>query len=89
MTDREKVIKGLYEAVVAINDHVPVEYVGYAEAACLDAITLLREQTQVVRCTGCKYWYRDSGLTARRCEKHGIITKQFDFCSYGEKVQNA
>ena len=47
MLDREKVIKGLQEAVVVINDHVPVQYVGYTEAACLDAITLLRKQEPV------------------------------------------
>jgi hypothetical protein len=60
MTDREKVIKGLYEAVRVINDHVPVRYVGYAEQACWDALTLLREQKQNPDCehaewdgTGC------------------------------------
>lgn len=47
MTDREKVIKGLYEAIEVIETHVPVRYIGYAEQACYDAIALLKEQEAV------------------------------------------
>lgn len=39
---------------------------------------------QITRCTACKYWDANSGLTARKCNKWGAITKQFDYCSYGE-----
>lgn len=38
----------------------------------------------LIRCCECKYWDKDSGLTARECDKWGAYTKQFDYCSYGE-----
>ena len=43
----------------------------------------------VVRCTGCKHWDNNSGLTARKCDKWNAYTKQFDFCSYAEGKTNA
>lgn len=77
------------EAIKVLEANYPTPNYSELREAVDMALALLREQTQVVRCTECKYWYRDSGLTARRCEKHGIITKQFDFCSYGEVVRDA
>ena len=47
MPDREKVKKGLYEAINVIQDHVPVRYIGYAVQACWDALALLKEQESV------------------------------------------
>lgn len=38
----------------------------------------------IIRCTACKRWDSNSGLTARKCDKWGAYTKQFDYCSYGE-----
>ena len=43
----DKVIKGLHEAAEVIKTHVPVRYIGYAEQACHDALTLLQEQEPV------------------------------------------
>ena len=39
----------------------------------------------IVSCLNCIYLDHDSGLTARKCKKHNIITKQSDFCSYGKE----
>jgi hypothetical protein len=47
------------------------------------AIKLLKKQPDIVRCKDCKYWGKENGLTARKCSQQGIITGQFDFCSYG------
>ena len=48
MTDREKVIKGLGEALTLLAEYVPCEgYLGYAPGACLDAIELLKAQEPV------------------------------------------
>lgn len=45
MIDREKVIKGLGEALVLLAEYVPGErYLGYAPGACLDAIEMLKAQ---------------------------------------------
>lgn len=43
----------------------------------------------VVRCTACRNWNRESGLTARMCSHWGKFTKQFDYCSYGEEQNEA
>lgn len=48
------------------------------------AKTPTNDAVPVVRCTACKHWDQCSGLTARKCDKWGGITKQFDYCSYGE-----
>lgn len=45
--DREKVIKGLEEAIRTIETHVPERYRGYSRLSCHDAIALLREQEPV------------------------------------------
>ena len=43
----------------------------------------------VVRCTACRNWNRESGLTARMCSYWRKFTKQFDYCSYGEEQDEA
>ena len=43
----------------------------------------------VVRCTACRNWNGESGLTARMCSHWGKFTKQFDYCSYGEGQDEA
>lgn len=40
--------------------------------------------TAIPNCAECKHWDSASGLTARKCDKWGAYTKQFDYCSYGE-----
>lgn len=52
-----------------------------------EAIKLLIKQPDIVRCKDCKHWGKESGLTARKCSRQGIITEQFDFCSYGRTVK--
>lgn len=55
-----------------------------------DAIDAVKKQpavdaVPVIRCTACKHWDSNSGLTARKCYKWLMYTKQFGYCSYGEK----
>jgi hypothetical protein len=40
----------------------------------------------VTRCTACKHWDSNSGLTARKCDKWDAFTTQWDYCSYGRKT---
>ena len=55
--DRNKVIKGLEEAVRVIDAHVPERYWGYARQACCDAIAFLREQhEELVRLQRNRNW---------------------------------
>ena len=54
-----------------------------------DAIDAVKKQpavdaVPVTRCASCKHWDSVSDLTARKCDKWGAYTKQFDYCSYGE-----
>ena len=49
------------------------------------ALELLNVKTTT--CCACKYWGKESGLTARKCSRQGIITGKFDFCSYGRTVK--
>ncbi len=48
MTDREKVIKGLCDAIGLIHGYIPKRYWGYGEQACRDAIALLEEQQKLI-----------------------------------------
>ena len=50
-------------------------------------IGFLNRKTEIVRCSACKYWDNESGLTARKCARQGIVTTQSDFCSCGRKVK--
>ena len=43
-------------------------------------------QSYVIQCLNCAYWDHESGLTARKCNKHKFITKQYDFCSFAKGV---
>lgn len=43
-------------------------------------------QSYVIPCLNCAYWDQESGLTARKCNKHKFFTKQYDFCSYAKGV---
>lgn len=52
---------------------------------CIDSVPAVA----VVRCTACRNWNRESGLTARMCSNWGKFTKQFDYCSYGEEQDEA
>lgn len=47
MIDRKEVIKGLEEAKIVIERHVPVRYYTYAKQACSDAIELLKAQEYI------------------------------------------
>jgi len=48
MPDREKVIKGLCDAIGIIHGYIPKRYWGYGEQACRDAIDLLKEQKNLI-----------------------------------------
>lgn len=82
MTDREKIINHFKDAIEASGDGNKWRFV--REDILEDAVNLLKEIPTIVKCKDCKYWDQNSGLTARKCCKHGTITKQFDYCSYGE-----
>lgn len=60
------------------------KFTGYYAALDQAIARLSKNEPPVTHCTACKHWDQNSGLTARKCCKHGIITKQFDYCSYGE-----
>ena len=69
--DRDKVIKGLEEAIRVIDVHVPERYWGYARQACCDAIAFLREQhEELVRLQRSKNWaprVREKAMSADCC----------------------
>ena len=44
-------------------------------------------QSYVIPCLNCAYWDQESGLTARKCNKHNFFTKQYDFCSFAKGVK--
>ena len=49
--------------------------------------TLQDPQTRhVTFCCLCDYWDKESGLTARMCEKHQRITTRYDYCSNAKEV---
>ena len=83
MTDRDSVIEALGQAIPFMR----VKGYGAVALIMLDALELLKEQPNAVQCKDCKYWGKKSGLTARKCSRQGIITGQFDFCSYGRTVK--
>lgn len=50
------------------------------------------DAVEVVRCKACKEWCRNSGITESpngHCFCHDIETNGHDFCSYGERKDNA
>ena len=93
MADREKVMQWLKICANGCKDECPYEYKNHVyRVECKadlmsDALELLKEQPNAVQCKDCKYWGKKSGLTARKCSRQGIITGQFDFCSYGRTVK--
>ena len=49
--------------------------------------TLQDPQTRhVTFCCLCDYWDKESGLTARMCDKHQRITTRYDYCSNAKEV---
>ena len=34
-----------------------------------------------VPCENCRYWDTESGLSVRKCAKHGMLTTKSDWCS--------
>lgn len=99
MIDREKVIKGLKccgskGMSACASEKCPYYPDKYEWDECTsqlanDALELLKTSVAIdnpwIPCRDCKHWDSNSGLTARKCEMLGIITKQCDWCSKGEK----
>lgn len=84
--DREKVIKGLEEAIRTIETHVPERYRGYSRLACHDAIALLREQEAVrpetiVR-TGMREEPTIHALVCGNCHKIMGYCVVYNFCPW-------
>lgn len=97
MADKEKVINGLKHCTSARMGcfECPYSEDGFsAKSDCKlqidrDALELLEHAIIIERswvcCRDCKYWDFNSGLTARRCDMHDIITKQSDWCNKAVK----
>ena len=85
MIDRDKVIKGLQEAVDWLSTETSLTVVD--QWVVRDALALLKEQLQIVRCKDCKHsehWYGDK----QRCflwHEDGIDVFETGYCSYGER----
>lgn len=84
MNNREETIKSLENLCVRIGRGTGKNSL---YLTLMNALHLLKKQPDVVRCKDCKYWGKESGLTARKCSQQGIITEQFDFCSYGRTAK--
>lgn len=100
MPDREKVIKGLeccgedaYGCCreCPYNDHRigTIEYC--TSALCADALALLKEQPDIVRCKDCKYWQdNNNGYPHPDCRwREDETPDPDDYCSFGEAKQDA
>ena len=94
MPDREKVIKGLKFCCGTgmCFDGCPYHEVSQNIDECtsqlaLEALELLKEQPEIVRCRDCKHsehWYGDK----QRCflwDENGIDVFEDGFCSYGKR----
>ena len=58
--------------------------------AAYEAVIRVLEDPQIRRvtfCSICDYWDKESGLTARKCHKHGRITTQSMYCSEGKEIE--
>lgn len=92
MADRDKVIAALgHCSTVQTCKKCPMadECRGYHNAAMAEAIRLLKQDAardvMLIPCAECRHWDPESGLSARKCLKHGILTTQRDFCSRPER----
>ena len=110
----EKVIKGLecctrYEVGKQLNNCLDCPYVepiGFNQFRCKsqemkeDALALLKEQPEIVRCKDCKWWDKKDGANYGYCHacKHGYYSDHWEigiyrtykgdfFCSDGERKE--
>ena len=90
MADREKVIKGLRFCFNETLGILSCDGCVYSDSRTVkngvthcylvdDAIALLKEQPQIVRCKDCKYWEKSTG----HCPYNNIFTVDDWFCSDG------
>lgn len=99
MTDREKVIKWL-ECCGNYDEHL--NHIGctekcpyYANELCCDpvapfqdALKLLKEQPELVRCKDCTAWKQYGGLNLGKCELFPEYNKMGNwFCNFGERKE--
>lgn len=96
MADREKVIKGLqahadgcgYRSHHCDAMECPYRYGDEScdiEEMCRDALELLKEQPQIVRCKDCK-WFEMSRFGERGfCKKVELIRRTTFYCADGER----
>lgn len=94
MADREKVIKGLEICIKYIDRDCPIgcpyyeictKYEGSVvfQPVLMDALALLKEQPEIVRCKDCRYYHgRNEG-----CGGMGVYPPSGDwFCTDGERL---
>ena len=96
MPDREKVIRGLKCIKGDLVLCVDCEYSddnghgGYhCKAFCAnDAIALLKEQPEIVRCKDCKYWHETIYDTPKWMPCMSVQTSGNWFCADGERKES-
>ena len=82
MTDIKKVIKGVHDARKYLEDREWVDKsVGVHIDALNDALTLLKEQPEIVRCKDCR-WY-DEKISF--CDNCHLPREQTFFCADGKR----
>ena len=83
--DREKVIAGLTMLADRKNDDTceGLKCCKIAE----DALALLKEQQEIVRCKNCIWFHKPDAETKKscKCNYHGCVTEENKYCWWGEK----
>jgi len=98
MSDREKTIKGL-EYCSELQTCFGCPYCKGSPTCqddlCKDALQLIKEQPEIIRCKDCKYierlpWLDDEAFKAMVCRKHNYtgMRKEDFFCADGERKED-
>lgn len=100
MTDREKVIKGLETCAGTNNDgddctadcllECPYKGSLCIDRLMYDALAMLKEQPEIVRCKDCVHWIPGTitdkdDFIQPRCKRNGGGWSSDDYCSCAEK----
>lgn len=92
MPDREKVIKDLEECMTAscrgYRPRLSCPYNDEEWDIMRDALELLKEQPEIVRCKDCKAWKQYDDMNLGECELYPEYNKMGDwFCNFGERKE--
>ena len=87
--DSEKVEKNLSECIEYIRKHKfnKIPCWGNCQSAMMDALALLKEQPEIVRCKDCQFHYAGENEVDAwdRCRLHSINTEPDNYCSWAVK----